>query len=198
MGVLLRFHFNPEKAAQAAAFLLRRAGKKGISKGHLVKMLYGADKKQIRENGVPLTGDDPFSLKNGPILSNVLDLLDGDKTDKFWSKHISTAAKDTHRVHLLDDSIGSDLLSESEMASLSVAWDVFNDMPWPAVVKFCHDKKKFPEWEDPGTSRIPITFERLYEAVGRPFALSEEIQMMQREEALIDKLLNDAKAACAS
>ena len=189
----LRFKFDSLKTVQATAFLLKRAGERGISKGHLIKMLYGADKHQIRRSGLPITGDEPFSMKNGPILSAVLNLLNGAGRNAYWKKHISTAASDAHLVHLLDENIGDDLLSEDEKESLTRAWDIFSKMNWDEVKEFCHNSKNFPEWENPGRSRKAITFERLYEVVGRPQKLVEEIEMMEREEKLFSQLIRNAQ-----
>lgn len=182
-----KFVFNSRKTAQAAVFVLKRAGG-SLTKGHLVKILYGADRRQIRRIGIPITGDTPFSMKNGPILSAVLDLLDGDKKDAFWSKHISTATKDTYFVKVLVDT-GDDLLSENEKESLAIACDFLAKMSWEDVKAYFHDPKNIGEWENPGNSRKPISIERLYAEVGRPQKFVEELAMYQREEALIEKLL---------
>lgn len=181
------FVFNSRKTAQAAAFVLKRAGG-SLSKGHLVKILYGADRRQIRRIGVPITCDKPFSMKNGPILSAVLDLLDGDRKDAFWAKHISTATKDTYSVKLLADT-GDDLLSANEKESLAIACDFLAKMSWEDVKAYFHNPKNIGEWEDPGNSRKPISIERLYAEVGRPKKFVEELAMYQREEKLISRLL---------
>ena len=197
MGALA-FKFDSRKTAQAVAFLLRKSRDGKTSKGFLVKMLYGADKRQIRQTGIPLTGDTPYSMESGPVLSTTLNLLGGERSDVFWEKHISKSPKgDTSRIQLIDESIGDDLLSQSEKESLTKAWEVFGGMTWKQVVAFCHDPKNFPEWEDPGKSRKLITFEKLYSVVDRRPELADEIAMLDREDALIEKLVSDAKA-CAS
>jgi hypothetical protein len=100
-------------------------------------------------------------MKSGPILSSVLRLLNGEIEDAVWSRHISKGYSDTLLVHLLHDKRGDDLLSGSEKESLTKAWEVFDPMSWAQVKAFGHDPKIFPEWEDPGYSRKPITFESL-------------------------------------
>jgi hypothetical protein len=62
-------------------------------------------------------------------------------------------------------------------------------MTWPQVREFCHNKKNFAEWEDPGRSRKPILMEKIYEEVGRSKEVIEEIQSLRREEALFSRLL---------
>lgn len=183
----LRFKFDSKKTAQAAAFLLKRAGG-STSKGHLIKMLYASDRRQIRRTGLPLTGDKPYSMKNGPILSAVLDLLDGDKPDAFWNKHISTATRDSYSIKLLEE-LPSDLLSEDEKQTLSKACDFFAPMSWAEVQEYFHNPKIIGEWENPGNSRKEILFERIYQEVGRGPGFADEVRMMQKEEDVIARLL---------
>ena len=183
----LHFEFQSQKSAQAAAFILKRAGGEH-TKGHLVKMLYGADRRQMRRTGIPITGDDPYSMQCGPILSNILDILDGDKTDAFWKDHISTASSDTHKVKLLAE-MPDDLLSENEKEALAFSCDFFRNMSWKDVKKFCHDPKNFAEWKDPGTSRNPISHETILKNVGKSTEFIDDLKALRQEEQLIERLL---------
>ena len=187
----LNFQFDAQKTAQAVAFLLRLSHDKKKSKGHLVKMLYGADKRQIRKGGIPLTGDEPYSMPNGPVLSNVLDLFNGKKKDAYWDRFVSKATSDTHLVSLLDDRIGEDLLSDSEKDSLRVAWSVFGHLSWPQVKDLSH--KIFPEWEDTGRSRKRIEFESIYKIVGHTPGMASEMAAQQKEGELVATIFGNAK-----
>jgi uncharacterized phage-associated protein len=52
----VRFPFDERKAAQAAAYLLKKHdGRLNFMK--LIKLLYLADRKSLLENGKPITGD---------------------------------------------------------------------------------------------------------------------------------------------
>lgn len=181
----LRYHFDNRKATQAAAYILKLAGDKGVSKGHLVKMLYAADRRQLKRIGKPITGDRPAAMEHGPVLSKILDYLDGDVVDLYWSRHISKADGDTHHVHLLAP-VPDDLLSEKEKEALKMAYDFFKDMTWEKVKKYCHEN--FKEWDNPGKTSKPIAFENILKAAKKPGSFIEELHSQQEERALLKKL----------
>lgn len=175
----LQFKFNPEKAGQATAFLLKRSGGKR-NKGHLVKMLYGSDWSQLRTSGVPITGAHPVSMPQGPVLSEVLDLINGKKRHPFWTKHFSQATQDNFLVTLKEDA-PTDLLTESEKTALEKAHDFFAKKSWDEVKKFCHDF--FKEWENPGSSQKPIDFEQMLLRSGKKSQkFVDELVSIQKEK----------------
>ena len=180
----LRFKFDPKKTAQAVAFLLRLSNNKR-TKFFVVKMLYAADRRQMRRAGVPITGAAPVSMEHGPVLSEVLDLLNGVRSDPLWKNHISTASRDTHLIHLKKD-LPDNLLTENEKKSLCIAHEVFSKMTKDEAEEYCH--RNFKEWVAPGKTSKPIDFETIYKEVGRP-GFSEEMQDLQREEAFLLQLL---------
>lgn len=57
----LRFVYNEEKAAQAAAFLLREAGG-SMDYRELLNLLYLADRQSLIETGAPITGDEMVNM----------------------------------------------------------------------------------------------------------------------------------------
>ena len=63
-----------------------------VSYTHLIKLLYLLDRRALSQWGRPVTGDDYFSMKYGPVLSEVLDLIT-DMPDpagaSYWAKHVS-------------------------------------------------------------------------------------------------------------
>jgi hypothetical protein len=181
----LAYTFNPEKAAQAAAFVLRRAGGK-TTKGHLVKMLYAADWSQLRQVGEPITGDLPVSMPHGPVLSTVLDLLDGDVKNPFWTGKISVAARDNHNVHLIGEVL-SDLLTEREKKTLEKVADHFAHLEWNDVKKECY--RIFKEWKNPNGSQNPIRFEDMLMKSGkRSPKFVEKVAARQEEGKLLQAI----------
>ncbi len=73
---MIRFQFGSIKTTQAAAFLRERHNG-GTSKGCLLKILYLTDRELLAKRGQPLTGDQPVSMENGPVLSQTYDLMKG-------------------------------------------------------------------------------------------------------------------------
>jgi len=181
----LKFQFDPEKAGQALAVLLKRSGGKK-NKGHLVKMLYASDWSQLRRVGVPITGAQPVSMPQGPVLSEVLDLINGKTKHPFWEKHFTNAAQDNFVVMLKEDA-PSDRLTQSEKDTLEKAHDFLEKKSWPQVKDFCHEF--FNEWENPGRSQTPIDFEQMLLKSGkRKQEFVDELVAIQKEKQFLSQI----------
>ncbi len=56
----------------------------------LIKLLYLADREALARWGRPITTDSYVSMKHGPVLSEVLNLITDPLSDQtFWARHIS-------------------------------------------------------------------------------------------------------------
>ena len=70
----MRLRFDEKKATQAASgFLVLSGGKLNYLK--LIKLLYLLDRATLLAWGRTVTGDHYYSMKHGPVLSEVLDLI---------------------------------------------------------------------------------------------------------------------------
>ena len=79
----------------------------------LIKMLYLADRTALLMWGRPITGDEYFTMKLGPVLSQVHDLItemQPPEENHPWTKAIS---KENWNVSLQEDA-GDDELSDAE------------------------------------------------------------------------------------
>jgi hypothetical protein len=148
-------------------------------------MLFVADCRQVSRIGMPITGDQPTAMENGPVLSHILNLFNGEKKSAYWSAHFSTADHHYH-VRVIDDP-GTDLLSDSEKKSLSVAFDRLKIYPWPALVHHLHQRTEWIKHQK-GRSSAPIPFESILEAEGRSDDFVETLKDQEAESALLDKL----------
>ena len=178
---LLHFDFDPHKSAQAAAYLLRLGGGQ-LSKGHLVKMLFAADRDQLATVGLPITGATPIAMKYGPILSELLDLLNKGSENPNWANNISVAEPGTHIVRLLEPA-KTDHLTKREIATLEKAFASLQGMSFTQLSEFCH--KQFREWSDPGDGALLITYEAMLKAAGRDEGFIEAIAEQQESEKAI-------------
>ena len=70
----MQTRFNQRKAAHAASVFLRLRGNK-MSYLKLIKLLYLLDRTALERWERPVTGDRYVSMKLGPVLSNVRDLI---------------------------------------------------------------------------------------------------------------------------
>src|SRR3954470_18953244 len=84
---MIKFKFNPKKTSQAAALLVAEAGGR-MSKLKLIKLLYIADREALKNWERPITGDDPFSLDYGPVLSTTLNYANSKGPHPEWSKRL--------------------------------------------------------------------------------------------------------------
>lgn len=146
--------FRQDKTTQAAALLLTWAdGRMNYMK--LIKLLYLADRTALLRWGRPISFARPLSMKHGPVLSEVLDLIShgsrpGEASD--WSRTISTPSD--FEVRLNAECPPEDL-SDMEEAVLREVFVEFGHMdPWP-LVDLLHEI--LPEWQQTN-SAIPIRY----------------------------------------
>lgn len=150
----MRFMLSERKTAQAAAVLLKAHGRP-MSKLVLMKLLYLADRNSLKETGYPITGDEPYSLPMGPILSTVLDAINAKPVPPsflaVWLEYITAA--DGNYIELRTPDPDTDELSQFELNVLNGVYTEFGGRSANALIKYTHD---LPEWHDPLGSCIPI------------------------------------------
>lgn len=188
--------FNERKAAQAAAFLLYRAGGE-LPLLKLLKLMYLAERESLRQYGDTITGDSFVSMNQGPVLSMTYEYINGgiQSAPDGWSSWISDRAE--HNVALRDPSrIRSpeqDLLalSDTDMECLDVVWKQFGHIDRWALVRYTHSSA-CPEWEDPHGSSRPIPMGRLLKALGYKPTEAAAIIKRQHEQRYIQSSFSQA------
>ena len=155
MSTAIRFRFNPLKAVQVAAMLLKLHGGE-MEFLTLLKLMYKADRVAFEKIDKPITGDRYFSMDKGPVLSGVYDLIKDNQKDQnteVWKKYISTRNDSSnHEVRLLRDR-GDDELSNEEEEIVKDAYKEWGRLNSFDIVTLTHD---FPIRENPYSSAIPI------------------------------------------
>jgi uncharacterized phage-associated protein len=188
----VEFRFHPKKAVEAAALLLKLHGKPMKYLG-LLKMLYIADRIALERIEQPITGDDSVSMKYGPVLSGVYDLIKGNEVDDalaIWQKFISRQQQDQNYVELLAQPEIEDLCEEEEEI-LQEVYNIFGKIDPFTVAEWTHSLK---EWQDPkiyNKKAIPISIEDILRNIGKS---NEEIAIIRQEairEAYLDEVLHD-------
>ena len=161
----MQFVFDERKAAQAAAHLLHRHGGP-MPYIKLIKLLYLADRRAFIETGHPITGDRLVSLDNGPVLSNVLDLIrqTGRRGPSAWREYVS--APEGYAVTAacppeLDEA--DDELSEYDRSLLDAVFGEFGETNQWDLVAYTHT---LPEWADPQGSSSAIDPKVILESAG--------------------------------
>ena len=146
----MRFVFDERRAAQAAARLLDKHG--GTMPWlKLVKLLYLADRAALVEGGYPITGDRFVSVRFGPVLGRVLDLIRDDcpAEDSIWHGYV---VRERFDARLVGDT-ESKRLSDYNRDMLDSVFETYGCLKEWDVVARTH---ALPEWKDPGESAIPI------------------------------------------
>ena len=111
----MTFKFNTRKATEAASlFIKKEGGTLNVMK--LVKLIYLLDRLSIASRGIPVVGGVYFSMKNGPVTSELLDIINAgklaDDSDTSWERYISD--RKGHEVTLQQEP-PIEFLAEAEM-----------------------------------------------------------------------------------
>lgn len=166
--------FNEKTTTQLAAyFLKKRNGQMSYMK--LIKLLYLADRKCIEKKGSSLTKDTYFSMKNGPVLSNVFDLIHSDPYPNrisYWENFISDPTPQREVF----------LKEEPEYTALSanareIADEVFEEYGNLNRWQICDFSHTLPEYVPLEEGREKITFRDIAKALGM-----DENEIANREE----------------
>ena len=179
--------FNDRKVAQMAAFLLWKSGTR-MAHLKLMKLLYLADRGAMERYGVPISGDRIVAMPHGPVLTMTLNLMDGDveSSPNGWDSLISD--KENHELSLKHPVTRDDLdeLSQADIDVLESVWAQFGHMDKWAIRNYTHNH--CPEWTDPNGSSVPISYENVFRALGRPEKVAVELGARIEAERTLDKI----------
>ena len=145
----MKFRFDMDKTVAAAGYLLSLAGGR-ISILKLVKMLYYADRLALECWHRTITGDEFYSLPEGPIVSTAYDLMKGEGPEGLQAKWFCFIQPRQGNMIALKQMPDTGFLSDAEKETLGASFRKI--LPMSNVSAWMH--KFFPEWEDPkGSSK---------------------------------------------
>jgi uncharacterized phage-associated protein len=175
--------FNEEKVAQIAAYLLQKRGGQ-MSYLKLMKLMYLADRESMAQFEEPMSDDAWFSMDKGPVLSNVLNLIQGSSMSGQWDSWVAQAPE-PHEVSLArpgTDRDSFDELSDADIDILDTVWKRLGGMTRWDLVKYTHSECS--EWRDPNRSALPIPPQDVFRALGKTDEESDELaaEIFQRRE----------------
>ncbi len=181
--------FDERKTTQLAARFLSKADNR-MEYIRLIKLLYISDREALKNWGYPLTGDEYYSLKHGPIVSNVYDLITADPNyvkRSYWGTYIRTEG-----VHvILETEPPLEDISKTELKLVETIHDRYHSVTTWDLIAQMHDE--FKEWQDPGNGRIPITYEQILLAVGKSKDVADELSDIAQQRNYIDKVIQGVK-----
>jgi uncharacterized phage-associated protein len=182
----MNFRFDARKATQVAAlFIQREGGEVNVMK--LVKLLYLLDRLSLVRRGLPVLGGDYFSMKNGPVTSEVLDLINAGQLEGFttdWAEFISDCAEHKLALRAAPD---TERLSESELQLIGEVFTEHGRKTTFELVEWCH--RHCPEWRPVTRGRHEIRVEDILEAGGRSQDYIERVVAEATESERLDALL---------
>jgi uncharacterized phage-associated protein len=171
----MRLRFNERKTTQVASRFLKLGGGR-MNYMKLIKLLYLADRGALLRWGRPLSGDSYFSMKLGPVLSEVHDLITEvplPDQQSPWSEHIS--APSNYEVELKRDA-GDDELSKAEERLIDEIFSAYGHYAPFDLVDLLH--KTLPEWKEVQSGRVAIEYREILQAGD---ASPEEIAEIESE-----------------
>jgi uncharacterized phage-associated protein len=179
----IRFTLDERKAADAASFLIHRHG--GVMNHMLlVKLLYAAERESLKRFNRPIVGDRYVSMKHGPVVSGLLNLINEERTFPAWAVLIERSSPT--EVRLLTDEPPLRSLSDADIEALTAAIEQYPDMDQFEVRDAMH--REFAEWENPGNSSWPIPVERILRVLNKSEDDVERVRRVQGEKRYFQKL----------
>lgn len=185
----MQLRFNEAKTTQAAARFLRLAGGR-MNYMKLIKLLYLADRGALLKWGRPISGDRYFSMKLGPVLSEVHDLITEvplPGNDTCWTRYIAPLSN--YEVELKAEP-GNDELSGAEEKLIEEIFAAYGRYEPFELVEMLH--KTLPEWKETTSGRVPLGYRDILEAAGKPGEEIEEIESELDSLRLIESFLKVA------
>ena len=179
----MQTRFNQTKAAHAAAMFLRLRGQK-MSYLKLIKLLYLLDRTALARWERPVTGDRYVSMKLGPVLSNVRDLIvweqPGNESDLWHQLIQKVGAYDVE----LKQAVEPDSLSQRELDLIGEIFSQFGRMDRWKLAEYTHS---LPEWKQPenDNSSSPLAYEDVLQGVGKT---PEEAAQICREISDVNRV----------
>lgn len=176
---MIRFPFNEEKAAQAAAYLVWRHGGQ-FDYRLLVKLLYLADRRALLDGGIPITGAAMWSMRQGPVLGQVMDCIKNKGGHgQLWHRFLKE--KDgNHVIRLVRPEFETDELSDFEVSILDQIDEEYGGKSEPELMKLVHDLPEYTQTDH----RFPILVEKLLAVEHVPRERIAEIQSLAEEIAI--------------
>lgn len=133
------------KIIEAIVYLVSRSKDRKMSKLHLLKMLFFADRWHLRMYGRSVTGDTYYAMQYGPVPSECKRIAEGHPSlDMGEALSGALDFPCPNIVHAIRDERRS-ALSDSDIAALEAARDV--EKKERDLVAFSHN---FPEWQKYG------------------------------------------------
>ena len=155
--------FDAEKAVQVAAKFIELNGG-SVNRYALIKMMYEADREACRLWSRSMTGDQPYSMRHGPVLSQILNLTKGEVSAdaSIWREFINPVDSED-MITLVKDVGDKDLLSKKELSIIETVYQRLGSMSFKELKEYSHSHAEYESTA--GAKRI--SHEARLSAVGK-------------------------------
>jgi uncharacterized phage-associated protein len=159
--------FRQDSATAMAVYFLKSAPDHQLGDLVLMKLMVIAERQCMAQTTSLITGADFVSMQNGPVLSEVLDLMKNKNPSTLWNQCIEFVpyaggnSTSNHCVLKCDLDV-DDYLSEFEIGLLHSVWTEYGGNDKWDLVNLTHT---FPEWDASCAqtkSSRPISLEEIF------------------------------------
>ncbi|KAB0671127.1 SocA family protein [Oryzomonas sagensis] len=153
--------FNYQKATQALNFFATKEGGE-IEKLKALKLIFFADKYHLRKFGRPITNDEYYAMKLGPVASGVKDIAENSSFLDEKEELYSTQFLNSNRLCFSSKrEVDSKVFSRSDIEALEFAWEKFGHFD---KYRLCDLTHLYPEWQKHESAldrltRVKMSFE---------------------------------------
>ena len=140
--------FSEDRAIGMVSLFLEKSASRRLNDLVLMKILYISERRSLEQTNTLISDSSFASLPKGPVTSEVLNLMKGNRRSEKWEHHFKFLRKgqgvDENTVELCEPFDYREELSIFEMKLLNSVWDEFGSQEKWDLVELTHD---FPEWE---------------------------------------------------
>jgi uncharacterized phage-associated protein len=159
--------FRQDKATAMAVYFLIYAPGHKLNDLMLMKLMVIAERECMAQSTSLITGARFVSMQNGPVLSEVLNLMSGKAGFPLWSQCVGFVPHDgpdpiSNFCFLKHEFDVAEYLSEFEVEILTSVWNEHGDTDKWDIVNLTHT---FPEWDwtcEGTNSSSPISLESIF------------------------------------
>jgi uncharacterized phage-associated protein len=137
----IKFPYDPNKGLAMLEYLLQLVGGK-YNQMALLKLAFFADRYHVRHYARPVSSDEYYALKLGPIPSNLRDII---STERYYPENVSFT--NDHEVELKSKDIDVDQFSKSDIEAMNFAVDKFAAIGRKSEFFIANLTHAYPEWD---------------------------------------------------
>jgi len=161
----------------------------------LIKLVYLLDRHSVAVRGIPVVGGVYFSMKNGPVTSELLDIINAgrlaDEESSGWEDLVSD--RKGHMVEIKRANAPIECLSEAEIQLVDEVYQEHGGMDQWQLREWCH--LNCGEWTPMHGGRNTISVEEIAKNVGKSDAETQQIVEEAEESNLLGSVFSMKRPA---